>query len=58
MINLCRAPLYSAVQRGPTHGLFAKVSEDTALRDLGELADKGILLRDGIGKKTSWMLAP
>jgi Fic family protein len=40
------------------YAALAKVSEDTALRDLGELADKGILLRDGIGKKTSWMLAP
>jgi Fic family protein len=40
------------------YAALAKVSEDTALRDLGELAEKGVLLRDGIGKKTSWRLAP
>lgn len=40
------------------YAALAKVSEDTALRDLGELAQKGVLVRDGIGKKTSWRLAP
>lgn len=34
------------------YATLAKVSEDTALRDLGELAPKGVLVRDGIrGKK-------
>jgi Fic family protein len=40
------------------YAALAKVSEDTALRDLSELAEKGVLLRDGAGKKTSWILAP
>lgn len=39
------------------YAALAKVSEDTALRDLTELAAKGVLLRDGGGKRTSWQLA-
>jgi Fic family protein len=36
---------------------LAKVSEDTALRDLTELVEKNVLIRQGAGKTTSWTLA-
>jgi Fic family protein len=41
----------------PKYAALSKVSEDTALRDLADLAQKGVLTREGSGKKTTWALA-
>lgn len=41
----------------PKYAALSKISEDTALRDLTDLAAKAVLTRQGSGKKTTWTLA-
>lgn len=56
ILNMLFDGFYGKLQ-STKYGTLAKCSHDTALRDLADLVGKGILIQEGSGRSTSYVLA-